>query len=120
MMEKIKSKVEYLLYRDIREIVAPISKEGIDIREVHSEGFGGHVSAKEFQDNTRPEVFTPSTVIISGGYGLWELEVPKDVRKRLVDKRKWGTLLKNITLKRKRGQFYFLDMEDRQSRKGSQ
>lgn len=87
---QLRSKIEYLLWIDIREIVAPISKEGIEVKQSHSEGFDsegfdGHVSARDFHDNKRPEVFTPSTIIISSGYAVWELEVPKDVRKRLVD-----------------------------------
>ncbi len=85
MMQKIKFRFDRLLRREIREIVAPISKEGTEIKEIQSEGSGGHVSAKEFKSGERPEVFTPSTVIISNGYGVWELEVPKDVRKELVD-----------------------------------
>jgi len=85
MLQKIKIMLDNLLRREIREIAAPISKEGVEVKEVHSEGFRGHVSAEEFQDDKRPEIFTPSTVIISGGYGVWELEVPKDVRKKLID-----------------------------------
>lgn len=85
MMQKIKSRIDRLLCREIGEIVAPISKKGTEITAVRSEGFGGHVSAKEFQESKRPEVFTPSTVIISGGYGAWNLEIPEDVRRSLVD-----------------------------------
>ena len=85
MMQRIKYRIEHILYKEIREVRASISKEGIKVKEVISEGFGGHVSAEEFQGDKRPEVFTPSTVIISNGYGVWELEVPKDVRNMLVD-----------------------------------
>jgi hypothetical protein len=85
MMQKIKSRIDRLLRREIREVVAPISKEGTEITAVRSEGFGGHVSAKEFQEGKRSEVFTPSTVIISGGYGVWNLEIPEGVRRSLVD-----------------------------------
>lgn len=82
---QLMSKIEYLLWINIREIVAPISKEGIEVKEFHSEGFDGDVSAIDFHGNKRPEVFTPSTIIISSGYAVWELEVPKNIRKRLVD-----------------------------------
>jgi len=75
----------YGLRREIREIVGPISKEGIEVRSVHSDGFGGHVSAKEFKEGERPDVFTPSTVIISGGWGEWDLEIPGDIRRSLID-----------------------------------
>ena len=72
------------ILRDYREILPPISKEGIDASEVHSEGYKGHVSAEEFGPNEqRPEEFTPSTVILSNGYGKWELNVPKYIRKRM-------------------------------------
>jgi hypothetical protein len=85
MLQKKKSWIESILYRKIREVVAPISKEGIDKKDVRSEGCNGHVLATEFEDAKRPENFTPTTIIISGGYCVWELELPKDVRKELVD-----------------------------------
>ncbi len=85
MLQKIKSWLEPILYRKIREIVAPFSEEGINVKEVHSAGWDGHVLATEFQAGKRPAYFTPITVIISEGYGVWELELPKDVRKKLVD-----------------------------------
>lgn len=85
MMQKIKYRVDRLLRKEIREVVAPISKEGIEATIICSEGFGGHFSAKEFPMGKRPEVFTPSTVIVSGGYGVWELEIPEDIRRSLVD-----------------------------------
>jgi len=84
MIQKIKSKWDSLTKREMREIAAPISMEGIK-GEIHGKGFGGHLRATEFQESKRSEVFTPSTAIISGGYGLWKLEVPKVVRKYLTD-----------------------------------
>lgn len=73
--------------RDLRELVPPISKEGINAKEIHSSGFNAHVSAMEFEErqDDRPEYLTPSTVIVSGGWAEWELEVPRDVRKQLLD-----------------------------------
>lgn len=85
MIQKIKSRIEHILHREIREVIPPISKEGIEVKEIRSKGFNGAVSATEFTIGRRSEVFTPSTVIINGGYGIWELEVPKEVRKRLID-----------------------------------
>jgi len=84
MIQKIKSTWDSLTKREMREIVAPISVEGIK-GDIHSKGFGGHVLATEFDEGERPEVFTPSTAIIMGGYGLWELEVPEEVQKYLID-----------------------------------
>jgi hypothetical protein len=74
-----------ILCKEIREVGASISKQGIEFKEINSEGFDGHVSAKEFQNGKRPEVFSKSTVIISNGYGVWELEVSEDVGNMLVD-----------------------------------
>lgn len=85
MSQKMNSWIETILYKKIREIVAPISKEGIDVKDVYSDGCVGRVLATEFQVGKRPEIFTPTTIIISGGYGVWGLELPKDVRKELVD-----------------------------------
>ena len=73
------------LFRDIREVVAVISKEGVEAERVTGVGFNGHVSVEEFEEGDEiPDVFTPSTVIISGGCGEWKLEVPKYVRNKLV------------------------------------
>jgi|GEM_PF-2288649 len=85
MLENIKSLFRNAIYKQTREVLVPISKEGIEVKYLCSEGFENHVSAKEFHNNERPEVFTPSTVIINNGYGIWELEIPEDVRKILVD-----------------------------------
>lgn len=84
-MHKIKSKIGRFLRREIREIVGPISKEGVEVRLVCSDGFDGHVSAKEFKEGKRPDSFTPSAVIISGGYGEWDLEIPGDIMRSLID-----------------------------------
>jgi len=84
-MHNIKSKIDRFLRREIREIAEPINKGGIEARPVHSDGFGGHVSAEDFKEGKRPEVFTPSTVIISGGYGEWDIEIPGDIRRSLID-----------------------------------
>lgn len=69
--------------REIREIIAPISKEGIHVKEIRSKG--DRVLATEFPDNKRPEEFTPSTVIVNGGYAVWELEISKDILRDLID-----------------------------------
>ena len=77
--------------REIRELAAPITKGGVDYREMCSVGSRGHVSAREFEsrEGQRPENFTPSTVILRGawigGWGVWDLQVPDDVRKSLID-----------------------------------
>lgn len=85
MLQKMNSWIETILYRKIREIAAPISKEGIDVKDVYSDGCDGHVLATEFQLGKRPEIFTPTTIIISDGYGVWGLELTKDIRKDLID-----------------------------------
>jgi hypothetical protein len=74
------------LIREFREVLAPISQEGTQVKEIQSTGHGGHVSAIEFPKGLpRPEVFTPSTVILKGGYGVWELAIPSHVRRSLID-----------------------------------
>ena len=78
------------LYREIREVVAPVSKEGIKLNRCYSLGY---TSAEDFEEADRPEEYTPSTVIIHGvicgveydGWAEWELDVPKHIRKRLID-----------------------------------
>ena len=84
-MKQITSRIDRILRSEIREIAAPISKEGVEATEICSDGWGGSVSAKEFESTNRPEIFTPSTVILNNGYGVWELEIPAHVRRRLVD-----------------------------------
>jgi hypothetical protein len=72
---------KYIIRRIIREIAPPITKEGIEIKERHNVD-----SAKDFLEGKRPKNFTPSTVIMyGGGYAVWELEVPEDIRKNLSD-----------------------------------
>ena len=73
-----------IIKREIREMVTPISVEGI-IASTNSIGYNGHVKATEFNNEDRPDEFTPSTVIISGGYGTWDLNVPKEILKDLID-----------------------------------
>lgn len=84
MIQKIKSMCDSLIRREIREVVAPITTEGIK-GVIHSKGFGGHVRATEFTDGQRTEVFTPTTAILNSGYGVWNLKIPDDVRKYLID-----------------------------------
>jgi hypothetical protein len=52
---------KHILCRIIREIVPPISKEGIELKERKNV-----VSAKDFPEGKRPKNFTPSTVIMKG------------------------------------------------------
>lgn len=74
------------LIRELREVLAPISQEGTQVKEIQSTGHGGHVSAIEFpQGLSRPEVFTPSTAILKGGYGVWEFTISPRVRRSLID-----------------------------------
>lgn len=77
--------ISKLLFNEFREIAASISKDGIDRTKTNSKGYNGHVSAREFTDENRPEDFSQSTIIINGGYVVWELEVDKRIRKNLVD-----------------------------------
>lgn len=85
LLQVARSRIDHVLYREIRAIEAPISKEGVDYTEICSKGFSRGISAREFGDGRRPEIFTPSTAIVNSGYGVWELEIPRAVRKRLVD-----------------------------------
>jgi hypothetical protein len=83
------------ILREYREVLAPISKEGVDAIDVRSEGYNGHVSANEFANDTkRPKEFTPSTIILCNGYGIWELTIPKHIRRRLI-----GALLRIDTIR---------------------
>jgi len=84
-MKNIAANIASLLNREIREIAAPISKEGIDVKEIESQGYSDGVKATDFPPEKRPQIFTPSTVILNGGYGIWELNVPKYVLRTLVD-----------------------------------
>ena len=60
------------LVREFREVLAPITQEGTAVKQIRSVGHDGHVSAIEFgEGRPRPEEFTPSTVVLSGGYGVW-------------------------------------------------
>jgi hypothetical protein len=73
------------ILRDCREVMAPICQEGVDFVDMRSEGYNGHTSAKEFvNDIERPEEFTPSTVILSNGHGIWELRIPRNIRRRII------------------------------------
>lgn len=73
------------ILREHREVLAQISREGVDADELRSAGYDGHVSAREFaKGEHRPEEFTPSTVILNNGYGIWKLRIPEHIRSRLV------------------------------------
>jgi len=76
-----------IFLRTYRERIAPITKEGIEVKEILSKGVDGHVSATEFSSRKeqRPNVFTPSTVVLNDGHGLWELALAADIRSDLVD-----------------------------------
>lgn len=80
-----RSLLDRWIYKSVREIVAPISKQGVDAEVIESKGWGGHDSATDFKGRRRPEPFTPSTVIINGGFAMWEFEIPEEIRKNLVD-----------------------------------
>ncbi len=61
--------------------MALLSTKGTDIKAGR-----GYRSAKEFTGGSRPEQFTPTTVILeNGGYGAWEITLPEDIRDHLVD-----------------------------------
>jgi len=77
--------MENIFFEEAREIVGTISKPGIELREHTSKAHGGLALATDYPANQRPEPFGPTTVIIEGGYGVWGLELPKEVRKRLID-----------------------------------
>ena len=65
--------------RTIIEYALPISQEGIDVKKIESLGHAGGILATDFQEGQRPDIFTPSTAILNGGYGMWELTVPGDI-----------------------------------------
>lgn len=72
-----------LLFREIREITAPISKEGIEAKELKSKENNKYSTAAESSADKRDT--SSSTVIISGGYAVWELDVDLSVLETLVD-----------------------------------
>src|SRR5438105_3283959 len=66
--------------RQYREITV-FTREGTDIKEGRN-----YETARSFSEGARPEHFTPSTVILKGGgYGVWEIAVPNEIRGHLVD-----------------------------------
>jgi hypothetical protein len=83
MLDKIKLKWNNLVKREIRELAGPISKEGLD-GTITGVGYQGHVRADEFQGQ-RPVEFCPSTIIINGGNGEWNLDIPEYIRNNLID-----------------------------------
>lgn len=71
--------------REIREVASAVSAEGIDVKRIESKEYSGGVKATDFEVGQRPQVFTPSTIILNSGYGVWELDVPREVLSQLVD-----------------------------------
>lgn len=80
IINRIKVFIIDFITREVREIVSPISIEGINGQFV-----GDYRLATEFNDATRPENFTPSTAIISNGVAIWQINVPEYIRKKLID-----------------------------------
>ena len=55
----------------------------MDVKEIQSTGYNDHVSARQFTEGLpRPEEFTLSTVILSGGDAVWELPTPRSITRR--------------------------------------
>jgi hypothetical protein len=84
-MKNMVAKIKGLWSREIREIAASISKEGVDDKEIESKGYAGGIRAKDFPSGQIPPDFGPSTVILNDGYGIWELNIPEDVLKNSID-----------------------------------
>jgi hypothetical protein len=71
------------LFREVREVAAPISKEA-----VLPDRWKDCVHARESKGIKNSKEYPLSTVIIHGendAYAEWDLEIPKYVRKRLID-----------------------------------
>jgi len=79
MIESLRSKYESLTKRDIREVAAPIAKEGTELAG------GRNYATRELPKGWDLKIFTPSTVVLDGGWAEWDLEVPQHVRESLVD-----------------------------------
>ncbi len=79
MIQKAKSAWDLITKREIREIAAPISKEGVHLNR------GENYATRDSPQGRRPEIFTPSTTVIYGGWAEWKLEVPEYIRKDLID-----------------------------------
>jgi hypothetical protein len=85
-MKRILKKIEPFFRRTIKVVETPIYIWGTDAAELlDSKGSNGIKSAKDFTYDNLPEVLAPSTVIISGGYGIWEFEISKYILKKLFD-----------------------------------
>jgi hypothetical protein len=82
---KFFEKMSSALFKETRVMETPIFKEGINYKEIKSKGFNGHFSAKDFVDKPRLKEFTPTTVIVREGYAEWDLEIPRDILKNLID-----------------------------------
>jgi hypothetical protein len=79
MVHAMRSACDSLARREVRELVAPISAEGIGL--CAGENYATRPSPKGW----REKIFTPSTVVLDGGWAEWRLQVPKYVRKQLID-----------------------------------
>ena len=79
MLQSIKSTCDSLARREVRELVTPISAEGIGFSA--GENYATRASPK----GRHEKIFTPSTVVLDGGWAEWTLHVPKYVRKHLID-----------------------------------
>ena len=84
-MNKLIFYLDRLLFRQYREVVAPISQEGIAVHDIHCNTPDGKFSARQFEGTVRPESFGPSTVILSAGHGVWKFDIPKYIRDALAD-----------------------------------
>jgi hypothetical protein len=84
-MPKILKNIDKLIRRTMRVVEPPISKLGTEANVLRSKGISGISSAKDFTNNNLPEILTPSTVVISDGYGIWKLKLRKDTLKMLCD-----------------------------------
>lgn len=89
MMQKLKSWIEHLLLRDVRELGAPVSKGGFGCSQ------GKNYSTQESPGKWIPGTFTSSTIVIDGGWAEWELEIPEYIRKKYIIRKR----LTDATLK---------------------
>lgn len=79
MIQKIKSIWDHLTKREIREMPAPITAEGIHLDN------GKNYSSCDSPKGWQPEIFTPSTIVITGGWAEWKLKVTEHIRRDLID-----------------------------------
>ena len=74
-----------VLFDTKNELANAFSLDGMNASLAESRGFSGGVLANKFDEQHRPVVFGPTTIIINSGFAEWEIPVERSVLKRLAD-----------------------------------